>query len=244
MNFKQFLIKEVSLRQILKPVPQNPEHHAEGDVFTHTRMVRSRLPLALNFIARDKENPDSVFKNLDMNLSDSDLRVLKLAAWFHDIGKASASKFGDDGKVKSHGHESPKHYMPMIEKLTGPIKDMYLSLSPEDMETLHFVIDNHMSLQPESGFPKKLYNTMYDGKGMIRNERRPKLLVTFILMDRTGRLKGKDFNFGINTFKDKQATSIMNADKEVDDTIGHIKKSGLKHIERIERIKNNGGKSD
>lgn len=242
MNFKQFLLKEVSLRQILKPVPQNPEHHAEGDVYTHTRMVRSRLPLALDFIKKDKEKPDSVFKNLDMNLSGSDMRILKLAAWFHDIGKASASKIGDDGKVKSYGHESPKHYMPMIDKLTGPIKEMYLSLSQDDMDTLHFVIDNHMSLQREIGFPKKLYNIMYDDNGIIRNERKPKLLVTFILMDRTGRLNGADFHSGISSFKDKQATSIMNAEKEIGDTISHIRKSSTKHLDRIDRIKKNGGK--
>lgn len=237
MNFKQFLVKEVSLKQILKPVLQNPEHHSEGDVFTHTRMVRSRLPLALNFIIKDKANPDSIFKNLDMNLSDSDLRILKLSAWLHDIGKASASKFGDDGKINSNGHEYPKHYMPMIDKLTGSIKDMYMSLTIDDKEMLHFVIENHMSLQPNHGFPKRLYNIIYDGNGMIRNERKPKLLVTFIIMDRTGRLKSSDFHLGIKSFKDKQNTSIMNADEEIDDTIDHIRKSSLKHLERIEKIK-------
>lgn len=241
MNFKEFLFKEVSLRQILKPIPQNPEHHAEGDVFTHSRMVRSRLPLVLDFINQDKSNPNSVFANLDMNLLNSDIRILKLAAWFHDIGKASAITFGVNGKVNSLGHEAPKHYMPMIDKLTGPIKDMYLSMSPQDKDVLHFVIDNHMSLQPETGFPKKLYNVMYDAKGKIRNERKSKLLITFILMDRTGRLKGKNFHFGIKNFRDKQNTSLMNVGQEIDDTINHIRKSSDKHIQRIQRIKNNDG---
>ena len=90
-TFNQY-IKEASLRQILKPIPQSPKHHAEGDVFVHTLMVRSRLPLAVDFVQKEKLKTDSIFSNLDVNLNPSQIRILKLAAWFHDIGKASANK--------------------------------------------------------------------------------------------------------------------------------------------------------
>ncbi len=241
MTFKEFM--ESSLKQILKPVPQNPKHHAEGDVFTHTRMVRSRLPLAINFIKKEQLNPESVFHNLDLNLSKQELKILRLAAWFHDIGKASANKIDPDtGKISSHGHENSQHYMPMLNKLSGSLKTIYESLSLVEKDILHFIIDNHMSLQVGSGFPKKLYEIIFDENGKIKNEEKPKLLVIFILMDRTGRLKEIDFHPNIKTFKDKQEISKKNADKELGDTINHLNISKEKHLQRLDNIRKNNTK--
>ena len=231
MTFKEFILKEASLRQILKPVPQNPHHHAEGDVFTHSRMVRSRLPHAVEFLRSQSQNPDSPLSNLDPRITPSEERILKMAAWLHDIGKASVTKWNPEKeKLTSHGHERPDSYMPQIERLSGPIRSIYDSLSGFERDVLHFVIDNHMSLQPGSGFPRRLLPELFGDDGKVRNEIKPKLLVIFILMDRTGRLRGEDFKPSMG-FRDKQSASLANAGAELGDTIKHIKTSAEKHAE-------------
>jgi len=238
-TFNQY-IKEASLRQILKPIPQSPKHHAEGDVFVHTRMVRSRLPLAIDFVQKEKLKPDSIFSNLDVNLNPSQIRILKLAAWFHDIGKASANKIDKDtGKITSHGHETPKHYLPMMDQLSGSLKEFFNALTPDEKDILFFVIDNHMSLQKGSGFPRKLYEIIFDQDGKIKNDNKAKLLVVFIIMDRTGRIKESDFHPEIQTFKQKQLVSKQNAHKELDDTLSHIHMSKDKHLQRLDNIRKN-----
>ena len=92
MNFKEFIQNEMKLSDILKPIPQSEKHHAEGDVFTHTRMVRSRLPIAIDFLKKEQQNTDSIFSNLDLNYTPQEIKLLKLSAWFHDMGKATATK--------------------------------------------------------------------------------------------------------------------------------------------------------
>lgn len=242
MKFSTY-INEATLRQMLKVVPQNPKHHSEGDVFTHTRMVRSRLPLAMDFIAKEKLKPDSIFSNLDLNLSSREMRILKLAAWFHDIGKASASEINQEtGKVTSYGHENAKHYMPMIDKLSGNLKQLFENLTPEEKEILYFVIDYHMSLQVPHGFPRKIYEKIFDDNGKVRNDSKAKLLVIFIIMDRTGRIKESDFRPDIKTFQQKQNISKQNAHKELDDTLIHLNISKEKHLQRLDNIRKNSKK--
>ena len=239
MRFRDFFVSETKLADILKPVPQSPKHHAEGDVFTHTRMVRSRLPIAIEFVKKEQQNnPNSVFKNLDMNLSANDIKILKLAAWFHDIGKASATKVDQEtGKITAHGHESAKHYLPQIERLSGNLKNIYNSLSTVEKDILHFVIDNHMSLNQETGLPRKLWSAIYDDEGNIKNDTKSKLLIIFIIMDRTGRLKAVDFEPHITTFKHKQDASIQKADKEFADTLHPLHVSKEKHLQRLQNIR-------
>lgn len=241
MNFKEFMKIESTIGDLLKSVPQNKKHHAEGDVFTHTRMVRSRLPMAINFVKNEQlKNPDSVFSNLDMNITPQEEKILKMAAWFHDIGKASATKVDlDTGKITAHAHEHPKHYMPQIEKLQGPLKDIYNSLSESDKDILHFIIDNHMSLNQETGLPKKLWTIIFDDDGKIKNEIKPKLLITLMIMDRTGRIRGEDFEPHIQSFKQKQELSKNKAHKEFSATFDPLHLSVDKHLRRLQNIKNN-----
>ena len=66
-------------------VPQNREHHLEGDAWTHTMMVvdeaakrRDRVRYPLGFM---------------------------LSALCHDFGKAVCTEISEDGKVHSYGHE-------------------------------------------------------------------------------------------------------------------------------------------
>ena len=60
-------------------VPQNPEFHPEGDVYTHTLGVIEFLP------------------------DDADL-TMRLAALLHDLGKISTTEI-NDGRITAHGHE-------------------------------------------------------------------------------------------------------------------------------------------
>ena len=96
-----------------------------------------------------------------------------------------------------------------------------------------------MSLQKGSGFPRKLYEIIFDQDGKIKNDNKAKLLVVFISMDRTGRIKESDFHPEIQTFKQKQLVSKQNAHKELDDTLSHIHMSKDKHLQRLDNIRKN-----
>ncbi|MCI8269965.1 MAG: AAA family ATPase [Lachnospiraceae bacterium] len=73
--------------EILRGVQQNPEYHAEGDVFIHTGCVCEQL-CSLSEWGR---------------LTEKEQELLFLAAAFHDIGKPFCTKF-EDGRWTS-----PKH---------------------------------------------------------------------------------------------------------------------------------------
>lgn len=73
--------------EALRDVPQNPEYHAEGDVYRHTEMVCERL------------TKFSEWKETDSG----EQEILFLTAAFHDIGKPICTKL-EDGKWIS-----PKH---------------------------------------------------------------------------------------------------------------------------------------
>jgi|GEM_PF-547067 len=63
----------------LKNLKQPREYHREGDAFQHTLMLLDHLPV------------------------NAGLR-LKLAALFHDLGKAETQKISEEGKITFHGH--------------------------------------------------------------------------------------------------------------------------------------------
>lgn len=71
----------------LRGCAQNPEHHAEGDVFTHLEMVLDKLT----------GDPDY------QALSPDDQAVLWNAALFHDSAKPDCTRGGPDG-VSARGH--------------------------------------------------------------------------------------------------------------------------------------------
>ena len=68
--------------------PQDPIHHAEGDVGLHTRMVAESL-IAL---------PEWRV------LGDNDRSILFWAAVLHDIGKPATTEIQPDGRVSARGH--------------------------------------------------------------------------------------------------------------------------------------------
>ncbi len=74
--------------QAMAQCPQDPVHHAEGDVATHTRMVVDEL------------------RNLAAwrDLPSGERGVLLLAALLHDVGKPATTATDSDGRVTSLGH--------------------------------------------------------------------------------------------------------------------------------------------
>ena len=96
-----------------------------------------------------------------------------------------------------------------------------------------------MSLQQDGGFPRKLWGSIFDGEGKIRDEIKPKLLVTLIIMDRTGRIRGEDFMPHVSTFRQKQDLSKVHADKEFTAMMDPLHKSRDKHLTRLGNIERN-----
>lgn len=72
----------------LKTTPQDPTYHAEGDVWTHTKMVIKEL---LNDDFYDKADLQTKF-------------VLFYSALLHDISKPQCTKHEEDGRISSKGH--------------------------------------------------------------------------------------------------------------------------------------------
>ncbi|MBL4645678.1 MAG: tRNA nucleotidyltransferase [Hyphomicrobiales bacterium] len=72
----------------LDDCPQDPIHHAEGDVGKHTRMVVEALVAMEDWQA----------------LPPIDQSILFWASCFHDIGKLGTTKHEEDGRISSRGH--------------------------------------------------------------------------------------------------------------------------------------------
>lgn len=72
----------------LSTTPQDSIYHAEGDVWTHTKMVIREL---LNDPAYTNADEDTRF-------------VLFYSALLHDISKPACTKLEDDGRISSKGH--------------------------------------------------------------------------------------------------------------------------------------------
>lgn len=72
----------------MKACPQDAIWHAEGDVWTHTKMV---MEAAINL-------PE--YKDL----SAKDQFILCWSAIFHDIGKPPTTKVNEEGRTVAHGH--------------------------------------------------------------------------------------------------------------------------------------------
>ena len=71
-----------------KTTPQDPVYHGEGDVWTHTQMVVAELLVLADFQAS----------------SESEQRILFLAALLHDVAKYRTTVINEDGRIGQPGH--------------------------------------------------------------------------------------------------------------------------------------------
>lgn len=72
----------------MRGVPQDPVHHAEGDVWIHTRMVCEAMA----------KHP--IWRALPAD----ERRITWLSALFHDVAKPDCTRTEIDGKIHSRGH--------------------------------------------------------------------------------------------------------------------------------------------
>lgn len=79
---------EIPLIHALRDCPQDPIHHAEGNVWIHTRMVCEEL----------------IRTDAWRQLPTSDREVTFMAALLHDCGKPLASKTDENGRITTVGH--------------------------------------------------------------------------------------------------------------------------------------------
>ena len=86
-NFFWSLAKQLPMLEKLKSIPQDPEYHGEGDVFTHTSLVCNEL------IQTEEWN----------KIADKERNTLLFAAALHDIGKLTCTK-RLDGRITSPNH--------------------------------------------------------------------------------------------------------------------------------------------
>jgi len=108
-------------------VPQNPEYHPEGDVWTHTKLV-------LDAAARVAE---------ENNSGKEEKLILMLAALCHDLGKAVATKIEESGKITSHGHDSES--LPLTEKFLKA-----LNINNDKINKVLLLVKDHMFIHQKS----------------------------------------------------------------------------------------------
>src|SRR5262249_55982460 len=72
----------------LADCPQNPIHHAEGNVWIHTRMVCEELARLEGWRA----------------LPEEERRIVFAAAVLHDVAKPECTRVEPDGRISARGH--------------------------------------------------------------------------------------------------------------------------------------------
>ena len=128
MNFSEWVAIKEGRRDLasayksrLVDVPQDPNHHPEGDVLTHVKMVRKAIPRAVRELQSLQANHPQlshVLSNIDFSITPEEMEILSMSAWLHDIGKATSttidgknwSRMGPNpqGKIQAIGHQDPK----------------------------------------------------------------------------------------------------------------------------------------
>lgn len=207
MEFRDFMMNEYARKlakayaDILRDVPQSPEHHPEGAVLNHVRLVRKAISSAVDELRNLKSDAvlGEVLANLDFNMTSEDMKILNTAAWLHDIGKFSSTTIDGihfnssptkDGKIQAIGHETPQHYQPQIEKLSGLAPKELVEFYETHREIINFLIERHMDFA-HGGFGKGVISGYFEN-GRIKNDRKIKLLLVLMWADKMGRGKVAD----------------------------------------------------
>lgn len=252
-NFRSWLEDNKSLaigyKDALKDIPQNLNHHKEGSVLNHVRLVRKSVQRAIQELKSLKNNnPEISFilSDIDFNLSLEEQRIVNLAAWLHDIGKATSTKMDGENfdkkhlnwdkeeyqgkpllsiKISSPEHERSKHYAPQIEKLKKEAPIEIVNLYESNKELFDFLIDNHMQFTngPSKDFIK---NNFENGK--LKNEKRLKLLMVLMWADKMGRAGGGSTELNTNKLivaskKNLESTAIKPSKKPFEGSVEDFK---------------------
>ena len=174
MKFKEWFqtesAKELARQysQSLKPIPQDPKHHPEGDVLTHIKLVRKSIPQAISYLLqlKTKEPWNTILQDIDIVPDARQMEILKLSAWLHDIGKIPTTTIttdsgtrhwtepGDTGKIRSLRHEDPQFYQPEIDKLSNITPPKIKKTYEENKSLFDFLIQRHMDVS-KGGFPNE-----------------------------------------------------------------------------------------
>jgi len=183
-------------RQTLSGVPQDPDHHPEGDVLTHVQLVRKAIPKAVLELKQLQSDPTygPILSDMDFTVSPAEQQILALAAWLHDIGKATATTIGGQpwtqpgatGKIQAIGHQDPEHYGPQLEKLKGIAPPETVQLYLQNQKLLNFLIEHHMDFASGQGFGRS-FIAQYFQNGKVKNVPEMKLLLLLMWSDKMGR---------------------------------------------------------
>src|ERR1019366_2383608 len=106
----------------LKGVDQRKDHHPEGNVFNHTKIVVTRLS-----------------KYQDINLS--------LAGLFHDIGKDVTTKPGKNGYLQAIGHEDVSAQLVLDHGHELLMEELFKVEMLWDPGTVYQIVKNHMRIK-------------------------------------------------------------------------------------------------
>lgn len=87
LNYESFIEIFPDL-EALKTTPQDAYYHAEGDVWTHTKMVCDAL----------------INSNSYQAANDREQFIMFYSALFHDLSKPPCTKIEEDGRITSAGH--------------------------------------------------------------------------------------------------------------------------------------------
>jgi hypothetical protein len=166
------------------------------------RLVRQALPIA-ELLFNEERAKGLPFSDYGP-LTEQERRLLRAAAWLHDVGKAAATAWthpddsktpwqdlsgrspDDGGRWQSLRHEEPEYYEPVLRQL-GPVwQGMFEKTSAADRDVLRFLVDEHMGFVGEK-VGRGFVHVLMDERGVLRPEVRVKLLIVFKLMDVIGR---------------------------------------------------------
>lgn len=206
----------------LKDVPENPEHHPEGTTLRHVKLVRRAIAAAAEELQSLKSSPvfSGILSRLDFNLTGDDVEVLKMAAWLHDVGKSTATTIGgvafrdaqgSQGKIQAIGHEKPEHYGPQVEKFLALAPEYTRGFYESNRDLINFLVERHMDFA-HGGFPGKVISAYFDD-GVLKDDRRVKLLLVLMWADKMGRAKTPDLAKNIDHLRMAAEKSVRASKK-------------------------------
>lgn len=189
LQFKEWLFeghRELAsmYKSRLGGVQQDAEHHPEGDVLAHSRLVRGAIKQAALTLGSYTGELGDVLSLIDFNLNAQELEILALAAWGHDIGKVTATGV-ENGRIHARGHQDRDHFEPQLADLGSVASEKTRQLYLHNKDLVDFLILHHMDFASGS-FGRAFVAENFEGN-KVKNTLRMKLLLVLMWADRLGR---------------------------------------------------------